>query len=312
MPLQRQRNTLHSSIFLSLHVSASFHCVCLMTFTLLPIVHKCRRCPHDGEPAPTTTASSINMSTRQLRSQLKDAKTGEKRKLDFDELDEGGPPRQRPKRPQVLYHCLTCLDDMPSRSFHDYNPSPDCDHLINTCKKCLSDWVDVQIDQNLAVTDEKDNTVFGIKCPECSASMPSSNVRAVASRKMYQDFVKQQRNHLVETTPGWFWCQNRQCRGGAALEDENSKLMTCAKCGHDSCVPCQRPAHPGETCKEYKARIKDRVDEEDKSLAAIRRATRPCLGCGTSVEKNGGCDHMRCEFTCYLSCVEVRLTIFQV
>ncbi|KAF3031912.1 hypothetical protein E8E11_000074 [Didymella keratinophila] len=233
------------------------------------------------------------MSTRQLRSQLKNAKTGEKRKLDLVELYEGGPLRQRPKRPQVLYHCLTCLDDMPSRSFHNHNPSPDCDHLINTCKKCLSDWVDAQIDQSFAVTDEKENTVFGVKCPECSASMQSSNVRAVASGKMYQVFIKQQRNHLVETTPVWFWFQNRQCRGGAALEDENSKVMTCANCGRDSCVSCQHPTHPGESCDEYKALIKDHVDEEDKSLIAIRRATKPCPGCGTRVEKNGGCDHMR-------------------
>ncbi|KAJ4343449.1 hypothetical protein N0V87_000215 [Didymella glomerata] len=187
------------------------------------------------------------MSTRQLRSQLKDPKTGEKRKLDFGELGEGGPPRQRPKRPQVLYHCLSCLVDMPSRSFHDYNPSPDCEHLINTCKECLSGWVDTQIDQNLAVMDKKDNTVFGIKCPECSASMQSLNVRAVASREMYELFVKQQRNHLAETTPGWFWCQNR------------------------------------------------RVDEEDKSLVTIRRASKPCPGCGIRIEKNGGCDHMGCR-----------------
>jgi hypothetical protein len=260
-----------------------------------------RRARH-GEPVPTATAQTINMSTRQLRSQLKDPKTGEKRKLDFGELGEGGPPRQRPKRPQVLYHCLSCLVDMPSRSFHDYNPSPDCEHLINTCKECLSGWVDTQIDQNLAVMDKKDNTVFGIKCPECSASMQSLNVRAVASRKMYELFVKQQRNHLAETTPGWFWCQNRECSEGATLKD---KTVT------DSCVPCQRSAHPGESCDKYKARLQGRVDEEDKSLVTIRRASKPCPGCGIRIEKNGGCDHMGCEYTYYLSSIDVRLTASQ-
>jgi hypothetical protein len=269
-----------------------------------------RRARH-GEPVPTATAQTINMSTRQLRSQLKDPKTGEKRKLDFGELGEGGPPRQRPKRPQVLYHCLSCLVDMPSRSFHDYNPSPDCEHLINTCKECLSGWVDTQIDQNLAVMDKKDNTVFGIKCPECSASMQSLNVRAVASRKMYELFVKQQRNHLAETTPGWFWCQNRECSEGATLKDETVTVSTCAKCGTDSCVPCQRPAHPGESCDKYKARLQGRVDEEDKSLVTIRRASKPCPGCGIRIEKNGGCDHMGCEYTYYLSSIDVRLTASQ-
>lgn len=182
------------------------------------------------------------MSTRQLRSHLKNPATGAKRKLDFDGPDERGPPRQRPKRLPELYHCLSCLVDMPSRSFPDHNPSPACEHLINTCKKCLSGWVDAQIDQNLTVTDEKDNTVFGIKCPECSARMQPSNVRAAASRKMYQLYGKQKRNHSAETTPGWFWCQNRWCRAGAVLNDETTKVSTCANCGTDSCVPCQRPA----------------------------------------------------------------------
>lgn len=151
-----------------------------------------------GERTPTTTTPTINRSTRQLRSHLKNPVTGAKRKLDFDGLDERGPPRQRPKRLPELYHCLSCLVDMPSRSFPDHNPSPACEHLINTCKKCPRGWVDAQIGQNLAVTDGKDNTVFGIKCPECSARMQPSNVRAAALRKMSQLYGKQKRNHLAE------------------------------------------------------------------------------------------------------------------
>jgi hypothetical protein len=237
------------------------------------------------------------MSTRQLRSQTKDPKTRAKRKLDFDGLDEGGPQRQRPKQQRELYRCLSCMADMLSYKFPNHNPSSECEHLINTCKECLRGWVEAQIEQNLAVTDENDNTVFGIKCPECPASMQLLEVRASTSREKYQLFVKQQRNHIAETTTRWFWCQNYHCDEGAALEDEAAKVSTCAKCGFDSCVPCQRPAHPGETCAEYKARIKGRVDEEDKSLKAIEKTTKPCPKCGVKVQKNGGCDHVRCKYS---------------
>lgn len=222
----------------------------------------------------------INMFTRQLRSQTKDSKTGAKRKLDYDELDESSHPRQRSR---VLYHCRSCLSDLPSRNFPNYNPSPDCKYLINTCEECLQGWVDAQIKQNLAVTDEKDNTVFGLKCPECPASMQTRNLRAATSSEIYQIFDKQKRNHIAETTSGWFWCQNPRCNDGAVLKDETAKVATCAKCGSDSCVPCHRLAYPRETCAKYQVRIKDRVDEEDKSLETIRKVTKPCPKCGVRV-----------------------------
>lgn len=111
----------------------------------------------------TTITFTVNTSTRELRSHLKNPKGGAKRKLDFDRLGEDGSPRQRPKRPRqptVLYHCLSCIADMPSRGFPDHNPSPECEHLINTCKKSLKGRADAQIDRSLAVTLMRTTTVL--------------------------------------------------------------------------------------------------------------------------------------------------------
>lgn len=57
---------------------------------------------------------------------------------------------------------------------------------------------------------------------------------------------------------------------------EDVDIMTCNTCSARACVRCDRPMHDGETCAAYQARIKDRLDEEDKALKAVRRVSRPC------------------------------------
>jgi hypothetical protein len=78
------------------------------------------------------------------------------------------------------------------------------------------------------------------------------------------------------------------------LRPHVSDICTCKDCGTQACVPCDRPWHEHETCHEYQARIKDRLEEEDKSLAVIQRQTKQCPNCSKKIEKNGGCRHMHC------------------
>lgn len=75
----------------------------------------------------------------------------------------------------------------------------------------------------------------------------------------------------------------------------SSDICTCNTCGSRACVPCDRPWHEGETCAQYQARIKDRLEEEDASLKAVQKRTKPCPRCARPIEKNGGCSYMRCS-----------------
>jgi len=135
-------------------------------------------------------------------------------------------------------------------------------------------------------------------------------------------FEEVEPKHIGETTPGWRWCMNPECRAGRVHEPEVIKagpkkakkrvgfffskveppsesepdLCECQECGAKACIPCDRPWHEGESCAAYQARIKDRVEEEDRALEAIRKVTKPCPGCKRSIQKNGGCPAMLCRF----------------
>lgn len=77
-------------------------------------------------------------------------------------------------------------------------------------------------------------------------------------------------------------------------------ICTCNDCGAKACVRCDRPWHQGETCADYQLRIKDKIEEEDKSMSAIKKLTKKCPHCQRNIQKNGGCPYSKlCTFQIY-------------
>jgi len=71
-------------------------------------------------------------------------------------------------------------------------------------------------------------------------------------------------------------------------------ILTCNDCGARACGPCDRPWHEGETCEQYQARVKDRMEEEEASLKELLKHSKKCPQCERPIQKNGGCKHMHC------------------
>ncbi|CAK4031015.1 E3 ubiquitin- ligase [Lecanosticta acicola] len=266
--------------------------------------------------------------------------------------------RQKKVAP-VRYLCYACDEEKAAGSFPEYNPSSECDHLIHTCKNCLKQWVNTQIEENLFITGGEDGKAYGIKCPQCDELMRNINIELATTKKFHQLFEERERHHFAEITPGWRWCLAPGCRAGqihkkveAKEEAENKEhqetkehskpkrkgkktlwpfskktdsqvktsesaediekqadICTCNDCGAKACVSCDRPWHTSETCEAYQARIKDRMDEEDRTLKAIGRLSKKCPGCQKNIEKNGGCPAMHCS-ACNVGFCWMCLSIF--
>lgn len=113
------------------------------------------------------------------------------------------PSKKRKAAEIEKYNCFTCAEDKPARMFPDYNPSPDCKHLINTCKTCLRKWVEASIEEanfktglaaggveGVAEGDgAKEVEIRGIGCPECTSVMRAVNVQHAVPKKVYKRSV---------------------------------------------------------------------------------------------------------------------------
>jgi ariadne-1 len=94
------------------------------------------------------------------------------------------PPTKRRKPQPQRYECHTCLSSRISSQFPDSNPTSECEHLINTCKRCLKAWVESQIETTggWAFTPH-------ILCPECEGRMGRGNVEGVVSGRSFKRSV---------------------------------------------------------------------------------------------------------------------------
>jgi hypothetical protein len=68
------------------------------------------------------------------------------------------------------------------------------------------------------------------------------------------------------------------------------------------CILHENTWHKGETCEEYEYRASGRKERDEQaqeaaSLEAIGKLSKKCPGpnCLYNIEKNDGCDHMKCK-----------------
>ena len=233
----------------------------------------------------------------------------------IDIEDRGGTTKSKARHQQQKYDCTTCGRTLTASSFPKYLPTDDCRHLINTCRSCLKQWLAVQVE----------NTTYdSISCPECPEIMQNSDMKLHAATDTYKRFDDLDRRGIADKTPGWRWCLSTRCRAGqvhhAPIQPHHSindlgplretavrvkksddfvpvpNLCTCHKCGAKACANCDRPWHEGETCDEFQKRLKAQnvANEEAASQKTIQQASKPCPGCKANIQRNGGCDAMRC------------------
>jgi IBR domain, a half RING-finger domain len=97
------------------------------------------------------------------------------------------------------------------------------------------------------------------------------------------------------------WCINLNCNSGQIHEIPYSgNLMRCIDCKVPQCVVHNCEWHYGESCVNYEMRTnpdaRKRLEEDSLSKVTILKTTKECPQCRVRIEKNDGCDHMRCKF----------------
>ena len=139
--------------------------------------------------------------------------------------------------------------------------------------------------------------VGGQHMPQCSTPLQIEELHSVLPRSIVWE-MKQLVTRAALSEENWRWCLARGC-GHGAIHDGNSKIATCGKCSAKTCFEHRVPCHVGVTCEEYEgSRQAAAMTEADEDF--LKRRAKPCPGCGSRIEKNGGCNRISCKFRSYL------------
>ncbi|KAI8937439.1 hypothetical protein NX059_005161 [Plenodomus lindquistii] len=186
-----------------------------------------------------------------------------------------------------------CVIDGESHSIASMPALADCTHNLNYCAGCYQDWLAAQLEHN---------GWREVKCPEqgCTTMLTHEEIQQYASEETFQRYNDFLARAQCEKDPNFRWC--RACESGQFhIKNAQGNIFTCVDCGDKVCTT-HNVWHGGETCDEYEYRFSGRAEQDQQrileaaSLATIAQSTKKCPGCAANIEKNEGCDHMRCKF----------------
>ena len=202
-----------------------------------------------------------------------------------------------------VHACAVCFDEKAAVDcvrFHS------CGHTF--CKGCIAGYFQSQV---------ADGAVAELLCPEpsCRAAATPAEVKAVLSEEDYEAFERLSLQQSLQSMKDVFVCP--RCEYPAILQEEGGRLAICGECHFSFCVECRCAWHGLSACANLAARWRKagpaerdaltakygaKMVEEVQSAELIEGTTKPCVNCGTPIEKNGGCNHITCRHCRYQWC----------
>ncbi|EGT37389.1 hypothetical protein CAEBREN_20651 [Caenorhabditis brenneri] len=156
-----------------------------------------------------------------------------------------------------------------------------CQHMA--CLNCWSKYLATKITSNQCL----------LRCMEFGCGMLISNEilgKFIFSSKLKVAHWGLLKDSYINSDSSLAWC-NKKC--GMAVRRSNCDTVTCS-CGSKFCFLCNSDAHHPATCRQFQLWKEQRSNPDGMALSWILSNTRECPRCFVPIEKNGGCNHMKC------------------
>lgn len=172
-----------------------------------------------------------------------------------------------------------------------------CAHDADVCADCYTAWLGLQL---------ADNGWQEVKCPgqSCRVNLTYEDIKTYASKDIFERYDAIQARNALSADPNFRWCRAEGCTSGQIHDPEElGNVFDCVECHERLCTVHEGAYHDNETCEEYEYRTsgqKDRDErkkEEEASKKAVKSLAKKCPkeGCGSPIQKNGGCNHITCK-----------------
>jgi len=193
-----------------------------------------------------------------------------------------------PEEPDSSFTCPVCWTDAPDNIF-----SLECGHLF--CSDCWSMYVTSKI------RDEGECS-FTCMAMDCTLVVPDNFVNKVTTDATFQRFNELILRHYVAHQPQLKFCPAPSCTYTVKCQASTSKaslakIVPIVRCSesHAFCFGCPVESdHRPLVCNAAKLWLK-KCQDDSETANWIKSNTKECPKCQSTIEKNGGCNHMTCK-----------------
>jgi len=206
-------------------------------------------------------------------------------------LDDAGVIIDTNKRPKLInlpgFACDICCNDDPNLQ----SLALSCHHRF--CVDCYKSYLDMKIIQN--------GESRRIQCPmsNCNLIVDEETVKMIVDPSTLERYSRLLIRTYVDDRLSFKWCPSPNCEYALECQVNNTQLheivptLTCA-CGHEFCFGCTLPDHKPAICELVKLWLK-KCQDDSETANWMSANTKECIKCNSTIEKNGGCNHMTCR-----------------
>jgi len=186
--------------------------------------------------------------------------------------------------PTGPFTCKVCYDD--SLLLDQIFVLETCGHFI--CLTCM---------QTHVVTQIKSAKSYFIRCPEigCEKSVAHAEAKRCLSAKDFESYQQLLLEDTLKKDPECRWCPRPGCNT-AMIGSSQHAMMKCPReeCKFAFCFNCKEAWHSDVTCEQYQKWKEENGEADQRYRAWAKLNTKPCPKCKAAIQKNAGCNHMKC------------------
>eukprot|EP00164_Ancoracysta_twista_P002215 GFYU01002926.1.p1 GENE.GFYU01002926.1~~GFYU01002926.1.p1 ORF type:complete len:785 (+),score=188.95 GFYU01002926.1:102-2456(+) len=184
------------------------------------------------------------------------------------------------RSPDETFCCPVCCDDVPLNEVH----SLQCGHRF--CGDCWGGHLSIGIQEGKALD-------LACMWPKCSSVATEDFVRKFVAEDVFTKYTSFVANMFVNENRHVKWCPAPGC--GRAVHCANVGMVGVqCECGYRFCFRCNGEAHVPASCEMIK-KWEVKCHDDSETANWIVANTKYCPKCQSTIEKNGGCNHMTCR-----------------
>ncbi|CAJ0841809.1 2088_t:CDS:2 [Entrophospora sp. SA101] len=213
-------------------------------------------------------------------------------------LDSAGVITDTIKAPKFMkssgFICEICCND----DRNTVTIALSCGHRF--CKDCYEHYLTQKIKE------EGESRRILCMANKCNVIVDETTVEMLVDKDINERYRNLLNRTYVDDNENLHWCPAPSCEYAIECHVPQASLTTIVPtvechCCHRFCFGCGLPDHQPSICALVKKWIK-KCEDDSETANWISAHTKECGKCHSTIEKNGGCNHMTCRKCKYEFC----------